>query len=447
MDLPDDLALPLERGAPWWYWTGGRPALDLVNTLRERWWRGVETLVSRRRPGRWLVAAGLLERGTRPPGAAAGAARVLREASTRSCRGAGRRAGLPRRARRDRPRAAVRRAAGRARPRADGSLVLRPAAPVARAAHALGARRPRRGPDVRRPPSARGSGSARRTRAAPASIDRSPAAAAGAIAPHGLRQRRQGPPASPRAGREEQRMTEVQSGLEGVVAFETEIAEPDRDGGALRYRGVDIEDLAGRVALRAGLGPARRRRSEPGLRPSEPLRPAGAHSGDPRADVAGRARDARADAARPADRRRRRAGARRPRADRRRSRSTFVAQSARGAGPPAGPAVPRSPGRHVRRALPDPLARRGRSHATRGDRRLLGLRRRARHERLDVHRPRRRLDGRGRAAALSGAVGALSGPLHGGAPSRVLDDARRGRARAATRTRLGAGARSTAASG
>src|SRR5204862_6611526 len=32
-------------------------------------------------------------------------------------------------------------------------------------------------------------------------------------------------------------------GLEGVVAFTTEIAEPDKDGGALRYRGVDIEDL------------------------------------------------------------------------------------------------------------------------------------------------------------------------------------------------------------
>lgn len=32
-------------------------------------------------------------------------------------------------------------------------------------------------------------------------------------------------------------------GLDGVVAFTTEIAEPDKDGGALRYRGVDIEDL------------------------------------------------------------------------------------------------------------------------------------------------------------------------------------------------------------
>ena len=42
-------------------------------------------------------------------------------------------------------------------------------------------------------------------------------------------------------------MSEVQSGLEGVVAFATEIAEPDRTGGSLRYRGVDIEDLVGTV--------------------------------------------------------------------------------------------------------------------------------------------------------------------------------------------------------
>lgn len=37
------------------------------------------------------------------------------------------------------------------------------------------------------------------------------------------------------------------AGLEGVVAVETSIAEPDRDGGALRYRGVDIDDLVGRL--------------------------------------------------------------------------------------------------------------------------------------------------------------------------------------------------------
>ncbi len=36
-------------------------------------------------------------------------------------------------------------------------------------------------------------------------------------------------------------------GLEGVVAVETEIMEPDREGGTLRYRGVDVEPLIGKV--------------------------------------------------------------------------------------------------------------------------------------------------------------------------------------------------------
>lgn len=40
-------------------------------------------------------------------------------------------------------------------------------------------------------------------------------------------------------------MSDFKPGLEGVVAVETQIAEPDREGGALRYRGVDIEDLVG----------------------------------------------------------------------------------------------------------------------------------------------------------------------------------------------------------
>jgi citrate synthase len=40
-------------------------------------------------------------------------------------------------------------------------------------------------------------------------------------------------------------MSDFQPGLEGVVAVETEIAEPDREGGSLRYRGVDIEELVG----------------------------------------------------------------------------------------------------------------------------------------------------------------------------------------------------------
>ncbi len=38
-------------------------------------------------------------------------------------------------------------------------------------------------------------------------------------------------------------MTEVHHGLEGIIAFETQIAEPDKEGSALRYRGVDIEEL------------------------------------------------------------------------------------------------------------------------------------------------------------------------------------------------------------
>jgi len=41
-------------------------------------------------------------------------------------------------------------------------------------------------------------------------------------------------------------VTDFHPGLEGVVAVETEIAEPDRDGGVLRYRGIDISELVGR---------------------------------------------------------------------------------------------------------------------------------------------------------------------------------------------------------
>jgi citrate synthase len=42
-------------------------------------------------------------------------------------------------------------------------------------------------------------------------------------------------------------VSDFKPGLEGVVAIQTEIAEPDREGGALRYRGVDIEELVGHV--------------------------------------------------------------------------------------------------------------------------------------------------------------------------------------------------------
>jgi predicted RNA-binding Zn ribbon-like protein len=59
-DLPERLALPLETGEPWWYWLGGRPALDLVNTLRERWRRRVETLVTPADLALWLERAGVV---------------------------------------------------------------------------------------------------------------------------------------------------------------------------------------------------------------------------------------------------------------------------------------------------------------------------------------------------------------------------------------------------
>jgi citrate synthase len=74
------------------------------------------------------------------------------------------------------------------------------------------------------------------------------------------------------------------SGLEGVIAFETEIAEPDRDGGALRYRGVDIEELVGRVPFEKVWGLLVDGAFEPGLPPAEPYNIA-IHTGDVRADV------------------------------------------------------------------------------------------------------------------------------------------------------------------
>ena len=65
-------------------------------------------------------------------------------------------------------------------------------------------------------------------------------------------------------------MSEFKPGLEGIVAFETEIAEPDRDGGALRYRGVDIEDLVGVVPFEKVWGLLVDDELDPGLQPAAP---------------------------------------------------------------------------------------------------------------------------------------------------------------------------------
>jgi citrate synthase len=69
-------------------------------------------------------------------------------------------------------------------------------------------------------------------------------------------------------------MSDFKPGLEGVVAFQTEIAEPDREGGALRYRGVDIEELVGRVPYEKVWGLLVDESLEPGMPDPEPYEPA-----------------------------------------------------------------------------------------------------------------------------------------------------------------------------
>ena len=85
-DLPDEFALPLASGAEWWYWLGGRPALDLVNTLRERWRRRVETLVTPDDLGLWLVRAQLLPAPSASPRRGCATRASCARPSTSACR-------------------------------------------------------------------------------------------------------------------------------------------------------------------------------------------------------------------------------------------------------------------------------------------------------------------------------------------------------------------------
>jgi predicted RNA-binding Zn ribbon-like protein len=81
LDLPEELVLPLATGEPWWYWSGGRPAVDFVNTRRERWRRGVETLVTPQDLATWLARAGVMETETpRRGGSGAVTGKVLAQA-------------------------------------------------------------------------------------------------------------------------------------------------------------------------------------------------------------------------------------------------------------------------------------------------------------------------------------------------------------------------------
>jgi citrate synthase len=211
----------------------------------------------------------------------------------------------------------------------------------------------------------------------------------------------------------------VRSGLEGVVAFATEIAEPDKAGGALRYRGVDIESLVGAVPYEQVWGLLVDDRLKPGLPPAEP-HVLTVRSGDPRVDVQAAlamlapewgfrqlidisddtAREHLARASVMA--------------------LSFVAQSARGAGRPPVPQEEVDRGR----TIPERFLIRWRGEANPVHVRAIdaywisaaehGINASTFTARVVAS------TGADCAAALSAAVGALSGPLHGGAPSRVL---------------------------
>jgi predicted RNA-binding Zn ribbon-like protein len=77
VDLPEGAFVP---GPRWWYWLGGRPAVDLVNTRRERWRRDVDCLTCEDDVVLWLVRAGLLDAPAPAPPGLLDATRELREA-------------------------------------------------------------------------------------------------------------------------------------------------------------------------------------------------------------------------------------------------------------------------------------------------------------------------------------------------------------------------------
>ena len=214
-------------------------------------------------------------------------------------------------------------------------------------------------------------------------------------------------------------MSEFVPGLEGVIAFETEIAEPDREGGALRYRGVDIEELVDHVSFGSVWGLLVDNEFNPGLPPAEPF-PLPVHTGDVRVDVQSAlamlapiwgyrplldidADQARENLARASV-----------------MSLSFIAQSARGLDKPMIPQREVDRGKTIPerfmirwRGEPDPR------HVEAVDAYFVSA---AEHGMNASTFTARVIAGTGAdvAACLSGAVGAMSGPLHGGAPARVL---------------------------
>jgi citrate synthase len=214
-------------------------------------------------------------------------------------------------------------------------------------------------------------------------------------------------------------MLTVNPGLAGVVAFDTEIAEPDRDGGSLRYRGVDIRSLAGRVSYGDVWGLLADGDLLRGLPAAEPF-PVPVHSGDVRVDVQAAvsmlapywglrplididASQAREDLARTSV-----------------TMLSYVAQAARGARLPAVPQRLVDAGRTATERFMI------RWHGEADPRRVAAIDRywvcTAEHGMNASTFTARVVASTGAdvAACMSAAVSALSGPLHGGAPARAL---------------------------
>src|SRR3954466_453902 len=220
-------------------------------------------------------------------------------------------------------------------------------------------------------------------------------------------------------GSQEVSVSDFKPGLEGVIAFETEIAEPDKAGGALRYRGAHIEYLIVQVSLGIVWALLVDGRFGPGLPPAEPF-PVPVHSGDIRVDVQSAVamlppywglgqlldigdQQAREDLARVSV-----------------TALSFVAQSARGLGLPAVPQKEIDKAQTIVerfmkrwRGEPDPR------HVKAVDAYFISA---AEHGMNASTFTTRVVASTGAdvAACISSGIGALSGPLHGGAPSRVL---------------------------
>ncbi len=208
-------------------------------------------------------------------------------------------------------------------------------------------------------------------------------------------------------------------GLEGVVAFETEIAEPDKEGSALRYRGVDIEELAGTVPFEQVWGLVVNESPQQGLPlPGPDVEPT-SRTGDARVDLQATlptlaaqwglrqlvdidADQARDDLAQLSS-----------------ATLSIVSQALRG----DEPAVPRTEVEQGKTAAEQFLIR-WRGEADPREAKALDVYWVSATEHgMNASTFTARIaasTGADCAACLSAAVGTLSGPLHGGAPARVL---------------------------